>query len=98
MSSQKDGSTGSLDDLDTSDEENLPVSRLMPTPGPGGTSAAHPGSDSAKHGGTNDNGGDNAHQSATSGGAPAARMYVGYGPEPEDWIVNGNPNDVFIDD
>ena len=25
-------------------------------------------------------------------------MHVGYAPEPEDWVVNGNPNDLFIDD
>ena len=25
-------------------------------------------------------------------------MHVEYAPEPEEWIVNGNPNDVFIDD
>jgi len=25
-------------------------------------------------------------------------MHVEYAPEPEDWIVNGNPNDLFIDD
>ena len=41
-----------------------------------------------------DNDGDNVHQSSTSGGAPATRMYGGFGPEPE----GGNPDDVFIDD
>ena len=59
---------------------------------PGGTSAAHPDSDSETV--IDDNDGDNVQQSSTSGGAPATRMYGGFGPEPE----GGNPDDVFIDD
>ena len=59
---------------------------------PGGTSATHPGYDSETV--INDNDGDNVQQSSTSGGAPARRMYGGFGPEPE----GGNLDDVFIDD
>ena len=61
---------------------------------PGGTSAAHPDSDSETV--IDDNDGDNVQQSSISpsGGAPATRMYGGFGPEPE----GGNPDDVFIDD
>ena len=59
---------------------------------PGGTSAAHPDSDSETVIGDND--GDNVQKSSTSGGAPATRMYGGFGPEPE----GGNPDGVFIDD
>ena len=59
---------------------------------PGGTSATHPGYDSETV--INDNDGDNVQPSSTSGGAPARRMYGGFGPEPE----GGNLDDVFIDD
>ena len=61
---------------------------------PGGASAAHPDSDSETV--IDDNDGDDVQQSSISpsGGAPATRMYGGFGPEPE----GGNPDDVFIDD
>ena len=60
---------------------------------PGGTSAPHPVSDFSEIV-INDNVRDNVLQSSTSGGAPARRMYGGFGPEPE----GGNQDDVFIDD
>ena len=61
----------------------------LPGP-PGGTPASHPDEAAADV-----NGDDGVPPSAPpSGGAPATRLYGGYGPEPE----GGNQDDVFIDD
>ena len=70
-----------------------PAPDPLAEPGPpGGAPASHPDSETA----IDDNDGDDVQQSSISpsGGAPATRMYGGFGPEPE----GGNPDDVFIDD